>query len=112
MQVEPPDLLLLRVEAQLGKRNPQLRGPAVVLDGGPRLPDRVEVLVEGGLVVLGMVAVDAHAGGGHAERVGRPAVEKGVERNQQVLGLLLDPVPPAHRGLDRLAARLCIRAPM
>ena len=57
------------------------------------------------LVVCGMEAVEADAGRGDAEHVGRAPVVKRVERHQDVLGLL-GAVAPAHRRLDRRPRRL------
>ena len=46
-----------------------------------------------------MIAIDAHAGGGDAEDDRGAAIEKGVERDQDVLGLI-DVVAASERRLD------------
>ena len=103
--VEAPQLVGGVVEAQLRKRNPQLRGPALLGDVGARLPHRIEAFVEGGFVVFGMKPIDADARRGDAEHVRRAPIVKGVERDLDVLGLF-DAVAPAHRRLDRRPRRL------
>ncbi len=67
--------------------------------GGARLPDRVERVVVVELVVARVVVIEPHAGGRHAEGRRRAAIEVGVERDEQVLGLLAL-VAPSQRRLD------------
>ena len=102
--VEAPDLRRALVEAQLRERDPQLRGPAPLVHRRLCLPDRVERVVVVEVVVAGVVVVQARAAGGHAEGRSRAPVEIGVERHQEVLGLL-DVVAAAERRLDRRARR-------
>ena len=103
IQVEAPGLVGARVEAQLRERNPQLGGPLIARHVGLGAPHRVEPGVEGVLLIARVIAIDAHAGGGHAEDDGGAAIEEGVERDQDVLGLI-GAVAAAERRLDAAVA--------
>ena len=75
-----------------------------------RLPDRIEPGVEAVFVVARVKAIEADAGGGHAEDDGGAPIEERVERDQDVLGLV-GVVAAAERRLDVGASRADIRAP-
>ena len=103
IEVQAPGLLGSRVEAQLRERNPQLGGPLIARDVRFGAPHRVEAGVERILLVARVIAIDADAGRGHAEDDGGAAIEEGVERDEDVLGLI-DVVAAAERRLDAAVA--------
>ena len=80
--------VVLRIEAQLRERNPDLGRPPVAVDRGARHPHQVEAGVEGLLTVGAVIAIQPHAGRGHAQHHRGSAIQEGVERNQDVLGLI------------------------
>jgi hypothetical protein len=56
-----------------------------------------------------MKVIEAHAGRGDAKRVGRPAIHIGIERHENVLGLVDPFVTPAHGRLN--AGGICTEHP-
>lgn len=89
----------LLVEAELRQRDPQFGSPAGVADERLRVPHRVEPLVDVRLIVLAEVAIEPHAGGADAESVGVQTIAERVERDKDVLGLILDFIAAAQGSL-------------
>ena len=95
MNVQPPNLFGNVAETELRERDPHLGCPTSVIDGHTCFPHRIELALDRVLVVGGMEVVEAHSGRRHPERVGGAPVEVGVERDQEIVGLL-HVVAPAH----------------
>ena len=78
---------------------PQLGRPAVGIDRGARPPHEVVAGVEGLLGIGGVIAIEADAGRRDPEDDRSAAVEEGIERDEDMFGLVGN-VTPAERGLD------------
>src|SRR5204863_9458539 len=78
LDVQPPYLLVTRVEPELRERNPHFGGPSMLLDARPRLPDRIDCRVE--ILSVGcVIAIEPDARCSHAKSVRRPVIKIRIE---------------------------------
>ena len=100
LDLQPPDLLLLAGEPELGERYAHLCGPAQRVDPGPALPHRVEGQLGTVFRILAVVIVLANPSGRQRESVRGTAVQIGIERDDEDLGIAIG-ITAGHRAADR-----------